>query len=81
MEIEQANSIKIAIKYLNEDPNGQALLDFLDGIGGKYSPNYNRENSTSVILASGRAEVMQTLRNLERLTSEQIVEYLEGQIK
>ena len=75
LDKELVNSIKVAIRYLHDDINGQALLAFLDEICGKNAPRYDPGNSTTVILAAGRLEVLSTIRNLEILSEEQIMQY------
>ena len=79
MDHDQAKSIKLAVEYLYDDVNGLALIEHLEDIAGKFAPNYDPSNSTSIVLAQGRTEMMQTLRNLNRLTVEQIVILSEGQ--
>lgn len=78
IELEEAQSLKRALKYLNEIPDGMFLMEFLEELCGKFSPTYNPENQASIVLSAGRTEVIQTLRNLDRLTDEQIVAYYEG---
>ncbi len=80
MKLNEALAIKRAVQNLYEELDGQALIRFLEDRSGHLNPTYNAENSTSIILAAGRTEMMQTLRNLNRLTAEQIQDYCqEGQ--
>ncbi len=76
---EAAMALKMAVKSLHDTQHGLLLLDFLDEIAGKYAPNYDGTNTTSVLIAAGRTEVMQTIRNLDRLTTEQIVHIYQGE--
>lgn len=72
MKIEQAVALKRAVTYLYKEVDGQELIAFMEDIAGYYTPNYDPSNQTSITLAAGRTEMMQTLRNLNRLTPEQI---------
>lgn len=75
IEKEHATALKLVINQLKETPHGQFFLEFLEEICGRYAPNYDPKNETTIILAAGRHEVIQTIRNLDRLTVEQIVEH------
>lgn len=73
-----AKDLKLGISMLYDTPHGQVLLEYLKDKAGHYAPTYNPDSSTSIITAAGRQEMVMILRNLDRLTEEQIVE-LEGQ--
>lgn len=77
VELSQANDLKLAVRTLYDTGHGKVLIELFENIAGKYKPNYDPNNSTSIILAMGRSETMQTIRNIDRLTAEQIVEYYE----
>lgn len=81
MDIEVARSLKIAIEGLHETPHGRALIEFLEDKAGYHAPTYAPDSETSIVRAAGRTEMIMILRNLKRLTPEQIVEQLcqEGQ--
>jgi len=81
MEIgfDEAKSLKLAVRMLKESPDGQLLLEFLEDRAGHFAPAYDPTNPTTIILASGRQEMVMVLRNLDRLTADQIVDLLEGQ--
>ena len=77
---EEASSLKLAVTRLFDEPDGQVLLEFLEDKAGHFAPAYNPEIGSTIILAAGRTEMLQVLRNLNRLTVEQIVELCqEGQ--
>jgi hypothetical protein len=82
MNIDEATArdIKVAVRQLHETAHGKLLLEFLWDRAGYWSPTYDPTSQLSVNLAAGRTEMMQIIRNLERLTEEQIVELCqEGQ--
>jgi len=74
MNFDQAKNIKLAISQLYDTNHGRDLIEYLENIAGHFAPNYDPESSTSIILAAGRTEVIQTIRNFNRLTEEQILE-------
>lgn len=77
MNIDEARALKFDVTRLYEDGT---LIELLEKVAGQFAPNYDPSNSTSIILAAGRTEMMQTIRNLNRLTEEQIVDlFQEGQ--
>ena len=71
---ETADSLKVAAQRLFETPDGMVLIELLEELGGKYKPTYNQENATTITLEAGKRQILSTLYNLNRLTSEQIVE-------
>jgi len=75
---EKAVKIKSAVDYLHESPFGKELLELLECMGGKYRPSYNPESESTILIAAGRTEVIQTIRNLHRLDVDQIVECYKG---
>jgi len=72
---EEADSLKLTVRRLFKEIDGQLLIEFLEQTSGKYAPTYNPESATSIAIEAGKREVLATLRNINRLTSEQIVEY------
>lgn len=72
---EAADSLKLAVRRLFETPDGQLLIEFLEECSGRFNPTYNPENQTTIILEAGRRQLVASLHNLNRLTSEQVVEY------
>lgn len=64
----------MAVDGLYDTEHGKILLELMEDMAGYYAPNYNPENSTTILTAVGRTEMMQTIRNFRRLTEEQIVE-------
>ena len=77
---EEAASLKLSVKRLFEEPDGRLLIEFLEDRAGYFAPAYNPEIASTIILAAGRTEMIQVLRNLNRLTEEAIVELCqEGQ--
>ena len=77
MDKEDVSDIKLAVAQLYDTPHGLKFIEFLEDMAGKYKPNYEPTSSTSVHIAAGRAEIMATIRNLHRLTEEQILELFE----
>ena len=79
VDYETAQALKISIRRIFEDKDNEELLEFLEELGGKYCQQYDPELPESLGIAHGKAEVIQTLRNINRLTEEQIVQlYAEG---
>lgn len=80
VDLETAEALKLAVEYLNTTPHGQTLIEYLNDKAGYFAPAYDPSSQTQINLAAGRGEMMQILRNLERLEAEQIVELCqEGQ--
>ena len=75
MEVDDAvaKDIKTAVDTLYGTAHGQLLIDFLEERAGYHAPTYDPTSQSSITLAAGRTEMMMFLRNLNRLTEEQIV--------
>ena len=78
MELSEAGDIKLAVTQLYETGHGQALVKYLEKKVGFFTPAYNPEIESTIVLAAGREELMKVIRSLNELTAEQIVQ-LEGQ--
>lgn len=79
VDYETAQALKISLKRLFDDKDNAELLELLEEWGGKYRPQYDPEVPASLGIAHGKAEIIQSLRNINRLTEEQIVQlYAEG---
>ena len=78
MELSEAGDIKLAVTQLYETEHGKILIEYLEDKVGHHVPAYDPTNSTTILLAAGREELMKVIRSLNELTAEQIVQ-LEGQ--
>ena len=76
---DNVKDIKLAVDQLYTTPHGKELIEFLEVLGGKYEPQYDGSSQSSINIAMGRSEVIQTLRNLHRLEPEQILQYYDQQ--
>ena len=70
---DECKAIKKAVDFLFENPSGQALIEFLEEISGKYMPNYEPAQSSTIILEAGRRQIVSILHNFHRLTQEQVL--------
>jgi len=79
MDESTAKALHGVVAMLYDRDDGQIFLEFIEQICGKYVPNYIPGNETSILVAEGRSEILRTIRNLRRLTPDQIVNYYTGE--
>ena len=70
-----AKDIKLAADQLIEG----ALWELMEEWAGKYQPQYDPALPESLGIAHGKAEIVQSIRNISRLTEEQIVELFKSE--
>ena len=75
----KVKQLKAAIEDLFHTDHGKSLLGLIEGMCVLNPNSYNEESPTSMAIAVGRNHVLEALRNLDRLTEDQILAYYNGE--